>query len=56
MRCMRQAIEGLKGARIDYINPHATATPVGDAKEIEASARCSGPGDACPPIAATKSH
>src|SRR6478609_7487969 len=36
VRCMHQALEGLKGARIDYINPHATSTPVGDDKEIEA--------------------
>ncbi|SFV02093.1 3-oxoacyl-[acyl-carrier-protein] synthase-1 [Methylobacterium sp. 174MFSha1.1] len=55
VRCMRQAIEGLKGARIDYINPHATSTPVGDDKEIEAIREVFGTGDACPPIAATKS-
>ncbi|GJD60044.1 beta-ketoacyl-ACP synthase I [Methylobacterium frigidaeris] len=55
VRCMRQAIEGLKGARIDYINPHATSTPVGDDKEIEAIREVFGTGDSCPPIAATKS-
>ena len=55
VRCMRQAIEGLKGARIDYINPHATSTPVGDDKEIEAIRTVFGRGDDCPPIAATKS-
>ncbi|GJD47852.1 3-oxoacyl-[acyl-carrier-protein] synthase 1 [Methylobacterium crusticola] len=55
VRCMRQAIEGLKGARIDYINPHATSTPVGDDKEIEAIREVFGTGAACPPIAATKS-
>ncbi|KMO12530.1 3-oxoacyl-ACP synthase [Methylobacterium indicum] len=55
VRCMRQAIEGLKGARIDYINPHATSTPVGDDKEIEAIREVFGAGDTCPPIAATKS-
>ena len=55
VRCMRQAIEGLKGARIDYINPHATSTPVGDDKEIEAIREVFGRGDDCPPIAATKS-
>ncbi|WP_298954727.1 beta-ketoacyl-ACP synthase I [uncultured Methylobacterium sp.] len=55
VRCMRQAIEGLKGARIDYINPHATSTPVGDEKEIEAIREVFGTGDKCPPIAATKS-
>ncbi|QRE76114.1 beta-ketoacyl-ACP synthase I [Methylobacterium aquaticum] len=55
VRCMRQAIEGLKGARIDYINPHATSTPVGDDKEIEAIREVFGTGDQCPPISATKS-
>ncbi len=38
-RCMRKAMEGFDGkgvGRIDYINPHATATPVGDQKEVEA--------------------
>ncbi|MEH3144250.1 MAG: beta-ketoacyl-ACP synthase I [Methylobacterium frigidaeris] len=55
VRCMRQAIEGLKGARIDYINPHATSTPVGDEKEIEAIREVFGTGEKCPPIAATKS-
>ncbi|WP_158810327.1 beta-ketoacyl-ACP synthase I [Beijerinckia sp. L45] len=53
-RCMRMAIEGLK-MPIDYINPHATATPVGDAKEIEAIRSVFGSGDTSPPIAATKS-
>ena len=53
-RCMRMAIEGIK-APIDYINPHATSTPVGDAKEIEAVRRIFGSGDRSPPIAATKS-
>ena len=54
-RCMRQAIEGLKGAPIDYINPHATSTPVGDEKEIEAIRAVFGRGESCPTIAATKS-
>ncbi len=53
-RCMRMAIAGLK-APIDYINPHATSTVVGDAREIEAVRRIFGSGDKCPPIAATKS-
>ena len=55
VRCMRQAIEGLNGAPIDYINPHATSTPVGDDKEIEAIREVFGRGDDCPPISATKS-
>jgi 3-oxoacyl-[acyl-carrier-protein] synthase-1 len=52
VRCMRQALATVK-APIDYINPHATATPVGDAKEIEALREVFGAG--CPPISATKS-
>src|SRR3954463_843456 len=35
MRCMKMALETVK-VPIDYINPHATATPVGDAAEIGA--------------------
>ena len=53
-RCMRQALATVK-APIDYINPHATSTPVGDLKEIEALREVFGSGDACPPISATKS-
>ncbi|MBV9990956.1 MAG: beta-ketoacyl-ACP synthase I [Alphaproteobacteria bacterium] len=52
VRCMRMAIEGL-GA-IDYINPHATSTPVGDIPEIEAIKEVFGL-DKMPPISATKS-
>jgi 3-oxoacyl-[acyl-carrier-protein] synthase I len=51
-RCMKMALVTCK-APIDYINPHATATPVGDAKEIEAIRKVFG--DKCPPISATKS-
>jgi len=51
---MRMAIEGIK-APIDYINPHATATPVGDAKEIVALRNIFGGGDNSPAISATKS-
>ncbi|WP_159729092.1 beta-ketoacyl-ACP synthase I [Methylosinus sp. Ce-a6] len=54
MRCMRLALAGVK-APIDYINPHATSTPVGDLKEIEAIREVFGRGDKCPPISATKS-
>ncbi|MDO9412123.1 MAG: beta-ketoacyl-ACP synthase I [Pseudolabrys sp.] len=52
MRCMNMALETCK-APIDYINPHATATPVGDAAEIGAIREVFG--DKCPPISATKS-
>jgi 3-oxoacyl-[acyl-carrier-protein] synthase I len=51
-RCMKMALETVK-APIDYINPHATATPVGDLKEIEAIRAVFGA--KCPPISATKS-
>lgn len=54
MRCMRQALANVK-APIDYINPHATSTPVGDAKEIEAIREVFGSGEKCPPFSATKS-
>jgi 3-oxoacyl-[acyl-carrier-protein] synthase-1 len=54
VRCMRQALQGVT-AKVDYINPHATSTPIGDLKEIEAIREVFGVGDACPPIAATKS-
>jgi 3-oxoacyl-[acyl-carrier-protein] synthase-1 len=52
MRCMRQALADVK-APIDYINPHATSTPIGDLKEIEAVREVFG--DKIPPISATKS-
>jgi 3-oxoacyl-[acyl-carrier-protein] synthase-1 len=38
---------------IDYINPHATSTPIGDKKEIEAIRNVFG--DKIPPISGTKS-
>jgi 3-oxoacyl-[acyl-carrier-protein] synthase-1 len=53
-RCMRMALETVKRP-VDYINPHATSTPVGDGKEIEAIRAVFGSGDKCPPISATKS-
>src|SRR5690606_9182096 len=51
-RCMRMALRDVE-APIDYINPHATSTQVGDLKEIEAIREVFG--DKCPPISATKS-
>ena len=54
VRCMRLALAGVT-ARVDYINPHATSTPVGDAKEIEAIRAVFGAGAASPPISATNS-
>jgi 3-oxoacyl-[acyl-carrier-protein] synthase-1 len=53
-RCMRMALSGVKPP-VDYINPHATSTPIGDLKEIEAIREVFGSGDKCPPISATKS-
>jgi 3-oxoacyl-[acyl-carrier-protein] synthase I len=52
VRCMRMALSTVK-APVDYVNPHATATPIGDAKEIEALREVFGA--KCPPISATKS-
>ena len=54
LRCMQMAMKDVK-TPIDYINPHATSTPVGDAKEIEAIRALFGSGDKSPPISATKS-
>jgi 3-oxoacyl-[acyl-carrier-protein] synthase I len=54
VRCMRIALKDVK-AKVDYINPHATSTPIGDLKEIEAIREVFGSGDKCPPISATKS-
>jgi 3-oxoacyl-[acyl-carrier-protein] synthase-1 len=54
IRCMRMALQNVHNP-IDYINPHATSTPVGDQKEIEAIRQVFGTGDKCPPISATKS-
>jgi 3-oxoacyl-[acyl-carrier-protein] synthase I len=54
VRCMRMALSTVK-APIDYINPHATSTPIGDEREIAALREVFGSGDKCPPISATKS-
>jgi 3-oxoacyl-[acyl-carrier-protein] synthase-1 len=51
-RCMRLALENVK-APVDYINPHATSTPVGDIPEINAIKRVFGA--KTPAISATKS-
>lgn len=56
VRCMRQAMAGLDGTPvgdIDYINPHATATPIGDVREAEALREVFGPN--IPLVSATKS-
>jgi len=51
-RCMRQALSTVK-EKVDYINPHATSTPIGDLKEIEAIREVFGKD--IPAISATKS-
>lgn len=56
VRCMQLAMKGLDGKgvpKIDYINPHGTGTPVGDAREIDAVRQVFG--NDCPTISATKS-
>ncbi|HUG62367.1 MAG TPA: beta-ketoacyl-ACP synthase I [Methylomirabilota bacterium] len=52
IRCMRQALSTVTN-KVDYINPHATSTPVGDEREIQAIREVFGAD--CPPISATKS-
>ncbi|RAH99471.1 beta-ketoacyl-ACP synthase I [Acuticoccus sediminis] len=52
-RAMRMAIKEAGGRKIDYINPHATATPIGDLKEVEAIRAVFGKD--IPPISGTKS-
>jgi 3-oxoacyl-[acyl-carrier-protein] synthase-1 len=56
VRCMRMALRGHDGkgvGRIGYINPHGTATPVGDKVEIDAIREVFGKD--MPPISSTKS-
>jgi 3-oxoacyl-[acyl-carrier-protein] synthase-1 len=56
VRCMRLAMAGNSGkdvGKIDYINPHGTATPVGDKVEVEAIREVFGKD--IPPISSTKS-
>ena len=51
-RCMRMALEGVHQP-IDYLNPHGTSTPIGDAKEMDAVRLVFG--DKPPLISSTKS-
>ena len=51
-RAMRMALKDA-GHSVDYVNPHATSTPVGDIKECESIGRVFA--DNCPMISATKS-
>jgi len=52
VRCMKMALSTVR-EKIDYINPHATSTPIGDKIEIDAIREVFG--DDCPRISATKS-
>ena len=52
VRCMKMALENAKSP-VDYINPHATSTPVGDIPEINAIREVFG--EKMPAISATKS-
>ncbi len=51
-RCMKQALSTVN-EKVDYINPHGTSTPIGDAREIEAIRGVFG--DDIPHISSTKS-
>jgi len=51
-RCMKMALETVN-ERVDYINPHGTATPIGDKREIAAIKNVFG--DDLPFISSTKS-
>ena len=51
-RAMRAALASAGNPKIDYVNPHATSTPAGDAVEL-AAIRAVFPGRV-PPISATK--
>ena len=53
VRCMRMAMAGAGGRKIDYLNPHGTSTPVGDEKEMGAVREVFG--EAAPFISSTKS-
>ncbi|MDB5441437.1 MAG: beta-ketoacyl-[acyl-carrier-protein] synthase, partial [Caulobacteraceae bacterium] len=53
-RCMRLALDSAGGRTIDYLNPHGTSTPVGDAKELGAVRSVFG--DKVPAISSTKSR
>jgi 3-oxoacyl-[acyl-carrier-protein] synthase-1 len=52
VRCMKMALTTV-GEKVDYINPHATSTPIGDKIEIDAIREVFP--KKCPPISATKS-
>jgi 3-oxoacyl-[acyl-carrier-protein] synthase-1 len=53
-RAMRMALGDAGLTTVDYINPHATSTPVGDIAETHANERVFGKGTAGPLVSATK--
>ena len=53
VRCMRQALETVRGGTVDYINAHGTSTPIGDIKELQAVKEVFN--TEIPPISSTKS-
>ncbi len=53
-RCMKLALEQAGNRKIDYLNPHGTSTPVGDARETDAIRNVFG-ADKAPMISSTKS-
>ena len=53
LRCMRLAMRGLGNTPVDYINTHATSTPVGDCIELDSIREIFGAD--MPRISATKS-
>ena len=52
VRCMNLALEGVERP-VDYLNPHGTGTPIGDAKEMDAVRQVFG--ERIPLISSTKS-
>lgn len=55
VRCMKQSLEGIDLSLIDYINPHATSTVVGEQKEVEAIREVFASQKRLPLISSTKS-
>ena len=53
-RAMKLALSTIGDRKVDYINAHGTATPVGDVVEVEAIRRVFGEGNT-PPISSSKS-
>ncbi|QDC08514.1 beta-ketoacyl-ACP synthase I [Oceanicola sp. D3] len=53
-RAMKLALSTIGDHKVDYINAHGTATPVGDVLEVEAIRRVFGEGST-PPISSSKS-